>query len=279
MTERFISVYGNTKPKIMGILNLTEDSFFDGNKYIETENALFHLKQMVSSGADIIDIGAESSKPGSNPLDIEIEIQRLENILQRIPKIRDYKISVDTSRSKAALLSLKYGAEIINDIYALNRDPEMVHVISQANCKIVLMHMQGTPQTMQTNPIYGNIVEEICVFFEERINYAVKNGVKEENIILDPGIGFGKNLQHNINIINNIPKFRKFGLPLLLGVSRKSFIGSLINKNPGERIFGTAAVVALMTLMGVDIIRVHDVCEMNDVITVTNKIIENNEAA
>ena len=259
-------------PKIMGILNLTEDSFFDGGSFLKTEKAAAHFQQMISEGADIIDIGAESSRPGSNPVEESLECKRIEMLLEKIPAERKVSVSIDTSRALVAEMALKKGVEIINDIYSLNRDPDMIRVLKSYPCRVVLMHMQGTPQTMQEHPQYKNVVVEITEFFKRKTEEVIKAGIDASRIILDPGIGFGKTLAHNLEIMKNIPVFKKLGFPVLLGPSRKSFIGQITGAPVEDRLFGTAAAVSLLTEWGVDILRVHDVYEMRQAMRVAKAL-------
>lgn len=270
----------NKKPLIMGILNITEDSFYDGGKFLDTGIAVKKVKEMLSEKADILDIGAESSRPFSKAVSEDFEIERILSILDGLKGNISIPISIDTSKSKVAKEALKYKeVKIINDIYALRRDGNIAGIIADANCKVILMHMKGIPSNMQNAPYYENVIDEILSFFEDRITYAVKNGIKEENIILDPGIGFGKNLNHNLTIIKNVNSFKKFGLKLLIGPSRKSFIGEVLNLSVSERLIGTAAVVSFLTIAGIDILRVHDVLEMKQVSEMINSILFNKEVA
>ncbi len=266
-------------PQIMGILNITSDSFFDGNNYLKTEDALTQFNKMITEGADIIDIGAESSRPGSKPLEVSVECEKIVTLLNALPSNHNTQISIDTSRSKVACQALELGADIINDIYAFRRDPALADLISEKNCKIVLMHMQNTPFDMQKSPNYNNILDDIAMFFEERISFAIKAGIKEENIILDPGIGFGKTLAHNLTIIKNLKFFKKIGFPILVGPSRKSFIGDILDVSPGDRIFGTAAAISVLVSQGADILRVHDVAPMKEICKVTSEILHIQEVA
>ncbi|MBN2144744.1 MAG: dihydropteroate synthase [Candidatus Aureabacteria bacterium] len=259
-------------PQLMGIINITEDSFFDGGRYLNPDSCLKQAEKLIQDGADILDIGAESSRPGAKPVEEEKELERIKSFLHAFTNRSGIQISIDTSRSSVAKMALESGAHIINDIYALRRDPALVHVIKETGCKVVLMHMQGTPDTMQINPHYNEVIGEIGDFFKERIDFAVKNGINEDKIILDPGIGFGKGLNHNLTIIKRIKEFKTLGFPLLIGASRKSFIGNILNKSPQDRLYGTAAVVAYLAQNDVEYIRVHDVAEMKDVILVAQAI-------
>ncbi len=270
-------------PQLMGILNLTSDSFFDGGKYIDLPSALNQANLLISEGADILDIGAESSKPGSHPIPEHVEKERIVSFLSMLHNSYtgtsheegvNFKIpiSVDTSRSSVAKAALEMGVSAINDIYALRRDLELVSIISEFKCRIVLMHMQGTPDCMQKSPHYENVVDETLAFLEERVSFAMAHGIQKENIILDPGIGFGKTLEHNCTLLKNIARFRNLGFPVLVGTSRKSFLGAITGKNVKERLLSTAATVAYLALQGVDILRVHDVLAMKEVLQVIQAI-------
>ncbi len=256
----------------MGILNITPDSFFDGGKYLYPSSALEQANRLVSEGADILDIGAESSKPGSRPVPENIEKERVLSFLSMLPKNLKPPISVDTSRNSVAKAALEMEVGMINDIYALRRDPELVSVISSAGCRVVLMHMQATPDVMQKSPHYENVVDEVLAFLEERVSYAMAHGIRKENIVLDPGIGFGKTLRHNCALLKNIARFRTLGFPVLVGTSRKSFLGAITGKSVEDRLLGTAVTVAYLALQGVEILRVHDVLAMKEVLQVIGAI-------
>ncbi len=250
-------------PKLMGILNVTEDSFSDGSLYLNRDKAVQHALQMIAAGADIIDIGAESTRPGSRPIDPEQELMRvvpIVSMLREHENLQNIQISIDTRNSQVAKSALDAGADMINDISALRHDPQMVDVLaSHPTARLVLMHMQGSPQTMQINPVYENVLSEVYAFFEERIHFAGTNGICPSRIIIDPGIGFGKNLEHNLTLIANLKLFRKLGCDLLLGASRKSFINQISSSDPNQRIGGTLAAALYALLQETDIIRIHDV--------------------
>lgn len=256
--------------KIMGILNVTPDSFYDGNKYFNVERAVKRAKEILKY-CDIIDIGGESSRPYADYVSEDEELKRVIPVIEKISEIiktdqelsKKIKISIDTRKARVAEEAIKKGASIINDISALRDDENMVEVAKKYNAEVVLMHMKGTPKTMQINPYYENVVKEISDFFEERINFAIENGIKREKIIIDPGIGFGKRLEDNLEILKNLYKFKIFGLPILIGISRKSFIGALTdNIPPEERLEGTISGVTIAVMNGADIVRVHDVKEI-----------------
>jgi dihydropteroate synthase len=258
------------RPLIMGILNVTPDSFSDGGKFTEPDTAVNHACRMVEEGADIIDIGAESTRPGSLPVSIEEEWNRIFPVLKNVRQKISEPISIDTCKSEIVRRAFEEGADIVNDVSALRFDPEMAKIVAEYKAPVTLMHMQGTPRDMQKNPAYENLLEEIFEFFEKQVAYAQNNGI--DQIILDPGIGFGKRYEDNFELIRRLPEFRILGFPLLLGTSRKSFIGRALNKNVEERVFGTAATAAISVLNGANILRVHDVKEIRDVISITESI-------
>jgi dihydropteroate synthase len=264
-------------PKLMGILNVTEDSFSDGSKFLDTQAAYIHAVEMINSGAGIIDIGAESTRPGSLPMDEAIEARRVTEVLALLKKdFPDILYSIDTRKASVARAAIFAGADIINDISALRYDPAMAELIAaNPQTKLILMHMQGEPETMQLNPHYDNVISELLEFFAERLQYCAEQGISRENILLDPGIGFGKTLQHNLDILSNLESFRQFGLPIVLGASRKSFIDKIVPSLPTERLEGSLAASASAVLQGVDILRVHDVKEHNKFLQVFAAIITN----
>ena len=246
---------------IMGILNVTPDSFSDGGKFNSIDRALMHAEKMLEDGVDIIDIGGESTRPGSESISLDEELQRLIPAVEIIRKNFDIPISVDTYKSEVAKQSLESGADIINDISGLNFDTEMASIVSEAGAPIIIMHMQGRPKSMQQDPYYEDVIEEICKFFVERIDFAESRGIVREQIILDPGIGFGKRLHDNLMIITFFDKLHVFNLPLLIGASRKSLIQDVLNLPVDERLEGTLAIHAIAIDRGVNILRVHDVAE------------------
>ncbi|VVB51123.1 Pterin binding enzyme [uncultured archaeon] len=255
---------------VMGILNVTPDSFSDGGKYFSQKEAAVHAKKMVADGADIIDVGGESTRPGSAVVSAEEELKRV------IPAIKSaadlgVPISIDTSKPQVAKAALEAGATIVNDVYGLRQDG-MVDVAAGFGCRVVIMHMQGTPKTMQVNPTYRDVVGDIKDFFNERIVACEKAGVKKKNIIIDPGVGFGKTLQHNIEIIRRLQEFKSLGCPVLVGVSRKRFIGDLTGLPTEERLEGTIAAVTACVLNGADVVRVHDVKECVHAVKIADSI-------
>lgn len=261
-----------SRPLIMGILNVTPDSFSDGGAYVTVEQALGQAGKMHEEGADIIDIGAESSRPGSQPIDEAEELERLMPVLEAVHRAVPIPISVDTTKAAVARRALEAGASIINDITALRGDPLMAEVVAQSGAAIVLMHMQGTPATMQQAPRYGNVTQEVIAFLCERAQTAMKQGIKRSQIVLDPGFGFGKLQEHNLQLLNDFAMLTHLGYPLLAGLSRKQFIGRLTQQPVHERGYGTAGAVAVAVLKGAHIVRVHDVRAMRDTVSVVSAI-------
>ncbi|MCX7820099.1 MAG: dihydropteroate synthase [Brevinematales bacterium] len=259
ITSRYRKLYYD-HPILMGILNLTEDSFFDGGRYKSLDMALKHTEEMIKYGAEIIDVGGESTRPGAEPVPEEEEMDRVIPVVDRIAREFDVVISVDTYKSNVAEEALKNGAEIINDISGFGFDSRMKSVIKNYNAIGVIMHIKGTPKTMQQNPVYTDVVSEVYQYFIDRIEDAVNSGINKNNLIIDPGIGFGKKLEHNIALMKNLEDFKKIGLPILLGVSRKSIIGALLDGvSPEERLNGTLAANLCGYLKGANILRIHDV--------------------
>jgi dihydropteroate synthase len=259
---------------VMGVLNVTPDSFSDGGRYGNHQNAVAHANEMVIDGADIIDVGGESTRPGAEPVPLEKELERVISVIKEIRHFSDIPISIDTVKSEVARQAIETGADIINDVSALRYDDNMIKVAVKYDCPVIMMHMQGEPRTMQANPYYEDCVGEIKSFFAERIEYCIKNGLSQTQIILDPGIGFGKRLEDNLAIINNIAEFKTLGCPILLGTSRKSFIKMITGlNNPAEkRIGGSIASLLAGITNGADMVRVHDVAETVEAIKVFNAI-------
>jgi dihydropteroate synthase len=267
----------NAKTQIMGVLNVTPDSFFDGGQFDAPETARHHVQTMVQDGADWIDVGAESSRPGAQAIGLDEELRRLMPVLEALSEL-DVPISVDTYRAETGRRALAAGASMINDITALQGDPAMADVVAEAQCKCVLMHMRGTPESMQNAPNYDDVIAEINAFFEERMAYAIAAGIQEENIWLDPGFGFGKTVEHNLEILRRLDEFTPLGRPLLVGTSNKSTIGTVLNAEVEERGAGTAATVAIAIAHGATAVRVHDVKAMAQVARMTDAILRSSTA-
>ena len=248
-------------PVVMGILNITPDSFSDGGSFLSIENALKQAELMINSGAAIIDVGGESTRPGANKIDTDEEIDRILPVIEKIKSDFDVLVSIDTFKDRVARIAvLEGGADIVNDISALSFSKKMAETVANLSVPVVLMHIKGTPADMQNNPEYSNVVNDIKGYFNERIDFAVSKGIKREKIIIDPGIGFGKRIQDNIDIIKNLDKFREFELPVLIGLSRKSFLGKISGeKDPGKREAETITANILSILKGASVIRVHNV--------------------
>jgi dihydropteroate synthase len=257
---------------IMGVLNVTPDSFSDGGLYLDPGAAVARAFAMVEEGADLLDIGAESSRPGSIPIDEQEELRRLGPVVREICRRVSVPVSVDTMKAKVAEQALDAGAAMVNDISALRFDPRMKEVVARSGAGLVLMHMQGTPTDMQRAPHYENVVKEVQTFLEERMRVAVEAGIDMAQILLDPGIGFGKNLDHNLTLLAHLDRFLSLGCPLLTGVSRKAFLGRILDRRIDERVMGTAAAVAVAVLKGARVVRVHDVAPMRDVVKVVEAI-------
>ena len=260
------------KSYTMGILNITPDSFSDGRKYIKTEEALKRALNIINEGADIIDIGAESSRPGAAPVSEEEELNRIIPVLDLLKGNVDIPISIDTYKSKVAEESIKRGATIINDIYGFKKDKDMAKVVANTGVYCVLMHMRRDPNNMHENPKYKNVLTEVISELEESIEIALNAGVKKEKIILDPGIGFAKDFNHNLELLKKIEEFKKLGYPLLLGVSRKRFIGEILGTEPSDRLEGSLAVASYIASSTPAILRVHDVKETSKTLKIINAI-------
>jgi dihydropteroate synthase len=256
---------GLDRPLLMGIVNVTPDSFFDGGRFCDPHRAVAHALRLVEEGADLLDIGAESTRPGALPVDVQEERRRLVPVVAAVAKAVSVPISVDTSKAEVARAAIDAGAIMVNDVTALRGDSAMVDVVAQAGAGLVLMHMQGTPDTMQHAPRYDDVVGEVAQFLAERVRFAIDHGVAKDRIVVDPGIGFGKTLGHNLDLLANLRVFTELGYPLLVGPSRKGFIGQLTDQSVEERGWGTAGVVALAVEQGANILRVHDVGPMKDV--------------
>ncbi len=264
-------------PRIMGILNVTPDSFSDGGKYLPFERAVEHGRQMAKEGADIIDVGGESTRPGSTPVPADVEISRVVPVLRALAESTDAILSIDTTKAQVARQAVAAGARIINDTSALFDDPEMADVVRESDCAVVLMHRLGTPKTMQRSPSYRSLFDEILDALAERVSVAEAAGIRGNRMLIDPGIGFGKRLMDNLALHRHLADLRNLGKPILVGASRKSFLGDLTGREPGERVCGTAASVAVTVLGGAHVVRVHDVRETRDAVRVAAAVSEGAE--
>ena len=257
---------------VMGVLNVTPDSFSDGGRWLDPRRAIRHARAMVRQGADLIDVGGESTRPGARAVSEREELRRVVPVVEALAA-GGIRVSIDTSKAAVAEAALRAGATMVNDVTALRGDPRMARVCARAGADVVLMHMKGTPRTMQKAPRYADVVADISSFFRKRLTFALRRGIARDKIFLDPGIGFGKTPEHNVEILRRLAEFKKLGFPLLVGTSRKSFIGrALGGREPDDRVFGTAATVAVAVLRGAAVVRVHDVREMSDVVRVTDEL-------
>lgn len=246
---------------VMGILNVTPDSFYTRGRSLDSDKVIEVGLRMIEDGADILDVGGESSRPGADPVSATQELNRILPVVERLRASTSVPISIDTTKACVAKEALQAGANIINDISALRSDPDMARTIAAAHAKVILMHMQGTPQTMQNNPHYQDVVSEVHDFLMQRVEVAQQAGIPKSNIVLDPGIGFGKRLEDNLALLRELSKLVSCGYPVLIGLSRKSFLGLLLDEPASERLEGTIAANAIAIVHGASIIRVHDVKE------------------
>ena len=261
----------NGKCHVMGILNVTPDSFYDGGLHFDLADTQKRVDSMVKEGVEIIDIGGESTRPGSKPVTIEEELERVIPAIKYIAENYDVPISIDTQKAEVAKEAIEAGAHIVNDVGGL-RNEDMISVVSEMNVPVIMMHMQGTPENMQKNPQYGDVVEDIKEWLEERISAAEKAGIKRSNIIVDPGIGFGKNLKHNLELLGRLSEFKGMAGGVLLGASRKSFIAMMTGNEKGDRLTGSLSAAIMGVTGGVDILRVHDVKETLSAVKAVNNL-------
>ncbi|HXY54600.1 MAG TPA: dihydropteroate synthase [Nitrospirota bacterium] len=263
-----------SRTHVMGILNVTPDSFSDGGLYANEERAFAHAREMATAGADIIDIGGESTRPGAEPISEEEELRRIVPIIGRMATELMVPVSVDTYKSSVARRALEAGASIVNDISGLRFSPDMARIAADYGAAVVIMHIKGTPRDMQQNPVYDDVVVEVMSFLAEGIEIALKAGVEREKILIDPGIGFGKTLEHNLTLLDRLDEFRSLGRPIVLGTSRKKFIGTIIGiPVPDQRDDGTAATIAFGIERGASVVRVHDVARMVRVARMTDAVL------
>ena len=260
------------RPLVMGVLNVTPDSFYDG-AVTTPALALARATEMKTDGAHILDVGGESSRPGAEPVPVELECERVLPVVEALLPL-GLPVSVDTYHAATAREALKLGAIMINDVSALRFDPEMAGVVAETGCDCVLMHMLGTPRTMQRDPRYDDVVDDIHAFFEERIEYAMRNGISEEAIWIDPGFGFGKTVEQNLTLLRRLGEFKVLGRPIVIGTSNKSTIGAVLHAPVHDRLEGTAATVAIAIANGADCVRVHDVKAMARVAKMTDAIMK-----
>ncbi len=267
-----ISKIKDGAPLVMGVVNVTPDSFSDGGEFYTSEMAIAHGLSLLDEGADILDIGGESTRPGADIMSVEEELNRVIPVLEGL-KDKAQFISIDTRNAATMKSAIEAGANIVNDVSALTHDKKSVEVISASGMPVCLMHMRGKPQTMQSQPQYEDVVAEILSYLQERIEFCIKNRISADRIIIDPGIGFGKTVEHNLSLLHNINKFQSLGCPVMLGVSRKSFIGSIAGENdPQNRLSGSIAAALFGVERGVQIVRVHDVKETKQALAVYQAI-------
>ncbi len=259
--------------RIMGILNVTPDSFSDGGNFARFDTALAHADKLITDGADILDVGGESTRPFAEPVSADEELHRVIPVIEAIRKKHALPISIDTSKALVAQEALNAGADIINDVSALQKDPEMLAVVQETSVPVIIMHMRGTPADMQIQPDYNNVIEEITTFLQKRVAWMTERNIDRNRIIVDPGIGFGKTLQHNLSIIKHIDSFSALGLPVLLGHSRKRFLGDITGiSNEAQRDLATAIVTALCAAGNVAIVRTHDVAGTRQALLIADAI-------
>ncbi len=258
-------------PRVMGILNITPDSFSDGGRYQKTEVALQYAQKMVEEGAAIIDVGGESTRPGAPEVSINEELDRVLPVIERLSQELPIPISIDTSKPRVMREALKAGAGFINDVTALTTVGAL-EVAAESSLPVSLMHMQGKPRTMQSSPYYNDVVQDVCEYLLQRVSICQEAGIKKERLLIDPGFGFGKKLEHNLALLNSLPLFVATGLPVLVGISRKSMIGTLLNAELGERVIGSVAAAVLAANAGAKIIRVHDVKETVEALKIVTAV-------
>lgn len=259
-------------PRLMGIVNVTPDSFSDGGLYLDPERAIAHGEELVDDGAEILDVGGESTRPGAEPVGVEEEMRRVVPVIEGLADA-GAEISVDTSKAAVAAAALDAGAEIVNDVTALRGDPEMAGICAEQGATVILMHMLGAPRTMQDDPRYGDVVDDVKAFLAERLQAAVAAGIDEERVWLDPGIGFGKTAAHNMELLRRLGELGGLGRPLVVGTSRKSFIGRVDGSPADRRLGGTIASSVLAAAEGADVLRVHDVAEIRQALAVAAAIL------
>jgi dihydropteroate synthase len=273
LSDRILDL--SQRPLVMGIVNVTPDSFSDGGLFASVDAAVAHGLELARQGADLLDIGGESTRPGATPVPLEEELRRVVPVVQQLAAASAMPLSVDTCKAEVARQCLDAGARIINDITALGGDVAMAEVVHAARAGAILMHMQGTPATMQANPHYGDVVSDIVRFFEARLRDLSAFGIARERLVVDPGIGFGKTVEHNLELLARLEEFQVLGRPLCLGVSRKGFLGKRLKRPVQQRLAGSLAAVCYALSRGAaQIIRVHDVAETHDVVTVFQAIRE-----
>jgi dihydropteroate synthase len=258
--------------RLLGIVNVTPDSFSDGGLFLDPERAIAHARELVAAGADLLDVGGESTRPGAGAVDAEEELARIAPVLAGLDGL-EVPISIDTSKAAVAEAALDGGAEIVNDVTALRSEPALAALCGERDCVVVLMHMQGTPRTMQEDPTYDDVVEDVKSFLAERIEFAVGAGIAEERIWIDPGIGFGKTVRHNLELLHRLGELRELGRPIVVGTSRKRFLGTITGREVDDRLGATIASNVLAMTAGADVLRVHDVAEVRQAMVVAEAVL------
>ena len=266
-------------PCIMGVLNVTPDSFSDGGRFLAADDALAQGLALVREGAAIVDIGGESTRPGSDPVSADEELRRVMPVVEALAGRVGVPISVDTMKADVARRALAAGASFVNDVSALRFDPGMLGVIAESGCPVCLMHMRGEPKTMQDEPVYADVVDEVLRFLEERMAVALAAGLREDQLMIDPGIGFGKTVEHNLALLRHLDRFTGFGRPVVLGTSRKRFLGAILGAEPAARTTGTVATTVMGLLAGAHVFRVHDVKPYFEALRVALAVLEGAPAA
>ncbi len=264
------------RPMVMGILNVTPDSFSDGGRFTVPDQALQHVEQMLAEGAEIIDIGGESTRPGARPVEESEEIERVVPLIEAIRARFDVPISVDSSKPGVMHAAIAAGADMLNDVRAL-QDEGALQAAADLSVPVCLMHMQGEPRSMQVNPVYEDVVADVMAFLSQRIEVCLNAGIDKEKLVIDPGFGFGKKLSHNLTLLRELNRFKSFGLPILVGISRKSMIGTVLNKPVDQRLYGSIAAAALALWQGATILRVHDVAATVDALKMCQAVMRQTE--
>jgi len=264
----------NGDTRLMGIVNVTPDSFSDGGDFLDPDRAVQHGLQLVSEGAEFLDIGGESTRPGAEPVGVDEELKRVIPVIQGLREKTHCLISIDTTKSQVAREALSAGADIVNDISGLTFDPQMIEVCAESNCGVIAMHIKGTPQTMQDDPVYDDVVTDVKQFLASRLSAFTSAGIAEERVMLDPGIGFGKTATHNLELMQNLTSIRALGRPLLVGHSRKRFLKQILGREVEERTAGTVGVSIALRMLGADLLRVHDVRAVKDALTACETLMQ-----
>jgi dihydropteroate synthase len=264
--------------RVMGVVNVTPDSFSDGGEFLDPERAIAHGRELAGEGADILDVGGESTRPGAGAVGAEEELGRVAPVVEELGK-SEVPVSIDTSKLSVAEGALDAGAGIVNDVTALRADPELAALCAERGCEVVLMHMLGEPRTMQEDPTYDDVVDDVKAFLAERIEFATAEGIEEERIWVDPGIGFGKTAEHNLELLRRLGELAELGRPIVVGTSRKSFIGKLTGAPVDRRLGGTIASSVVALASGAEVLRVHDVGPVREAVTVAEAILDRDRAA